>query len=60
MKMVIEKVKMKNLYTGDIVICENPDHVEKDGDISFVKVYEEHKPDRKYWVNKESFKILKG
>lgn len=54
----MKTVKLMNLYTNEIVICENYKNVEIDSGISFVKVYEERKPDRKYWVNKEAFKIL--
>jgi len=60
MKLVKETVKLKNMYSGDVVLCDNLDHVEQDDGINFIKVYEEQKPDRKYWVNKESFRVLQG
>lgn len=56
----VKVIKLKNLYTNDIVLCENYDKIEKDDGINFIKVYEEQKPDRKYWVNKESFRVLQG
>lgn len=55
----VKVIKLKNLYTNDIVLCENYDKIEQDDGINFIKVYEEQKPDRKYWVNRESFKVLK-
>ncbi len=55
----VKVIKLKNLYTNDVVLCENYDKVEKEDGINFVEVFEESKPERKFWVNRDSFAILK-
>jgi len=56
MKPVI--VKLKNLYTNEIIYTENyDDYQEKDG-LEFIKVFKEENPKRKYLVNRNAYQIL--
>ena len=51
-------VKLKNIYTGDIVFCSDlNDTKEGDGKV-FVKVFKEENPQRIFLVNREAFIIL--
>ena len=56
MKPVI--VKLKNLYTNEIIYTENyDDYQEKDG-LEFIKVFKEENPKRNYLVNRNAYQIL--
>jgi len=56
MKPVI--VKLKNLYTNEIVYTENyDDYQERDG-LEFINVFKEENPKRKYLVNRNAYQIL--
>jgi hypothetical protein len=51
-------VRLKNLYTGEIVFTNNYNEVvDKDG-IEFIYVYKEDNPNRKYLVNRKAFEVL--
>jgi hypothetical protein len=51
-------VKLKNIYTGDIVYCKDlNDTTEGDGKV-FVKVFKEENTQRTFLVNREAFTIL--
>jgi len=51
-------VKLKNLYTNEIVYTENyNDYRERDG-LEFINVFKEENPKRRYLVNRNAFKIL--
>lgn len=50
-------LKLKNVYTGEIVLCEDlRDITEGDGKI-FVKVFKEENPNRTFLVNREAFTV---
>ena len=52
-------VKLKNLYSGDIVLSEeNIKKIQKDPDIEFIQVYSESNPNRKFLVNKNYFVVV--
>lgn len=51
-------VKLKNIYTKEIVITENYDKTVKNGEVEFIYVYKEEAPQRKYLANKNAFEIL--
>jgi hypothetical protein len=48
-------MKLKNLYTGEIVFTENFDDIRKVNDLILIEVYKEGNPQRKYLVNRNAF-----
>lgn len=50
-------MKLKNLYTGEIVFTEknSKDKTQKIEDVDYVEVYKEDNPERKFWVNRKFF-----
>lgn len=55
----MKPVKMKNLYNGEVVVCEDLEKITRtESGINFVTVYKEEKPERTFLVNREAFKIL--
>lgn len=51
-------LKLKNVYTGEIVFCSDlNDTTEGDGKV-FVRVFKEENPQRTFLVNREAFTIL--
>ena len=51
-------LKLKNVYTGEIVLCKDlKDITEGDGKV-FVKVFKEENPNRTFLVNREAFTVL--
>jgi len=51
-------VKLKNIYTGEIILCRDlKDTTEGDGKV-FVKVFKEENPQRTFLVNREGFTVL--
>jgi hypothetical protein len=56
MKNVKEKLtKLKNIYTGEIVITSNLYEKRVDSTMTFIQVYTEQNPQRKYFVNGSAF-----
>jgi hypothetical protein len=51
-------VKLKNLYSGEIVFTESLTEVRKVDNVQLIEVYKKENPQRKYFVNKESFEII--
>ena len=55
----MKPVKMKNLYNGEVVVCEDLEKITRtESGINFVTVYKEEKPERTFLVNREAYKIL--
>ena len=50
-----KNVKLKNLYSGEIVFTENFDDIRKVNELELIEVYKEDNPQRKYLVNKNAF-----
>lgn len=50
--------KLKNLYTGEIVLTESYHDVNKVSGLEFIMVYKESNPERKYLVNRLAFEVL--
>jgi hypothetical protein len=48
-------MKLKNLYTGEIVFAENINDVRPMNGVEFIEVYNEKNPQRKYLVNRFAF-----
>ena len=56
MKKVKEKItKLKNIYTGEIVCTSNLFEKRIDSNLTFIQVYKEENPARKYLVNGAAF-----
>jgi hypothetical protein len=56
MKKVKEKLtKLKNIYTGEVVITSNLCEKRVDSTMTFIQVYTEQNPQRKYFVNGAAF-----
>ena len=54
----MELLKLKNVYTGEIVLCKDlKDITEGDGKV-VVKVFKEENPNRTFLVNREAFTVL--
>jgi hypothetical protein len=51
-------VRLKNLYTGEIVFTDNYNEVVDKDEIEFIYVYKEENPNRKYLVNRKAFEVL--
>jgi len=51
-----EKItKLKNIYTGEVVCTSNLFEKKIDTTYTFIQVYKENQPQRKYFVNSEAF-----
>jgi len=49
-------VKLKNIYTNEEVFTDKMSLKRVEGDMTFILVFKENDPGRKYWVNEEAFK----
>lgn len=50
--------KLKNLFSGDIVYCDNLKEIQKNDNIEFIKVYRQENPQRTFLVNKDAFILM--
>ncbi len=50
-----KNVKLKNLYSGEIVFTENFDDIRKVNELELIEVFKEENPQRKYLVNRNAF-----
>jgi hypothetical protein len=57
--MKIKLVKLKNLYTGDVVFTESYDKVKESAGTKFIEVYNPSNPYRKFLANRDAYTILK-
>lgn len=55
----ITVVKLKNIYNGEEVFCENLNETYETDGITFIKVFRDNNPARKFLVNKAAFKTQK-
>lgn len=56
MNRVEEKItKLKNIYTGEVVCTSNLFEKKKESNYTFITVFKEENPKRKYLVNEEAF-----
>ena len=51
-------VKLKNLYSGEIVFTENFNDIRRVNEMEFIEVWHPETPQRKYLVNKNAFKLV--
>jgi hypothetical protein len=59
MKTKNATVKLKNLYTGDIVFTESYDMVRIADGKKFIEVWNSDNPNRKFLVNRDAFTVVK-
>lgn len=58
MKTMEKKVRLKNRYTGDIVFTKEYEQVYRQGDMDFIRVYNEKNPERTYMANRDAFEVI--
>ena len=51
-------LRLKNVYTGEIVVCQDINDVTEGNGTVFIIVFKEEYPHRTFLVNKEAFKLL--
>ena len=51
-------LRLRNVYTGEVVVCEDINDVVEGNGINFITVFREEYPHRTFLVNKEAFKVL--
>jgi hypothetical protein len=51
----MKPVKLKNIYNGEIVYCNDMKDVTAEGNYTFIKVFKEELPARIYLVNKDAY-----
>jgi hypothetical protein len=56
--MKTQNLKLKNLYSGEIVFTENFDDIRKVNELEFIEVFKEENPQRKYLVNRNAFETV--
>jgi hypothetical protein len=57
-KVKEEFSKLKNIYTGETVVTSNLYEKRIEGPMTFIQVFTEQNPQRKYFVNLEAFKKI--
>jgi hypothetical protein len=48
-------MKLKNLYSGEIVFTENFDDIRKVNELELIEVFKQENTQRKYLVNRNAF-----
>jgi len=51
-------LRLRNVYTGDIVFCKDLNDITESDELVFVRVFKQENPERTFLVNREAFKIL--
>ena len=51
-------IKLKNIYTGEIVYCNDINETSEGGGLTFIRVFKEDNQQRTFLVNREAFRIL--
>jgi hypothetical protein len=51
-------VKLKNIFSNEIVYCLDINNVKESDGIKFIRVYKEENPKRTFLVNKDAFKVV--
>ena len=52
-------VKLKNIFNGEIVYCNDLNDITETNGVKFIKVFKEENLERTFLVNKEAFEIVK-
>ena len=57
--MIMKKVvELKNVFTGEVVFCEDMKDVDVTENMTFIKVYRHDNPKRVFRVNKDAYRII--
>ncbi len=56
--MKTKLVKLKNMYTGDVVFTEKYDQVQQSSGTNFIEVYNPSNPYRTFLVNRDAYRII--
>ena len=51
-------LKLKNVFTGDYVLCEDMETIRTIDGIPFIQVFKEEKKDRTFLVKRSAFEIV--
>lgn len=51
-------LKLKNVFTGDYVLCEDMETIRTIDGIPFIQVFKEEKKDRTFFVKRSAFEIV--
>ena len=51
-------IKLKNIYTGEIVLCKDINETTEGGGLTFIKVFKEENQQRTFLVNREAFTFV--
>ncbi len=54
----MKAIKLKNIYTGEIVLCNDINETVKADDKVFIKVFKEENLNRTFLVNLAAFKAI--
>jgi len=54
-----QAVKLKNIFSGDIVLCSDIKETIQTDDKTFIRVFKEGNPNRTFLVNREAFVVAK-
>lgn len=55
----MKTVKLKNIFNGEIVYCNDLNDITETNGVKFIKVFKEENLERTFLVNKEAFEIVK-
>lgn len=51
-------IKLRNIYTGDIVLTNKYDEPASRDGVPFIQVYSENNPKRIFLVNRDAFRVV--
>lgn len=54
----MKSVKLKNIFNGEIVYCNDLNDITETNGVKFIKVFKEENLDRTFLVNKEAFERM--
>jgi len=57
-RIFVKAIKLKNIYTGEIVLCNDINETVKADDKVFIKVFKEENLNRTFLVNLAAFKAI--
>ena len=54
----MKSVKLKNIFNGEIVYCNDLNDITETNEVKFIKVFKEENLDRTFLVNKDAFERM--
>lgn len=51
-------LKLKNVFTGDYVLCEDMETIRTIDGVPFIQVFKDEKKDRTFFVKRSAFEIV--